>query len=109
VVLYDIFSVCPVTSILDVVRYTRQIVLNNFMKPMDISAVNLTVSTSSFDFHRYSRSSLDPLLQVCCVALEVCGQTTLHELGNVLEASLMKQTVLPRRDNFVQLGSRLQY
>jgi len=79
------------------------------MKPIDISAVNLTSPTSGFDFHIYSRSSLDPLLQVYCVVLEVDSQTTLCEMDDIVETILMKQTVLPLRDNFVQLGSRLQY
>ena len=65
--------------------------------------------TSGFDFRIYRRSSLDPLLQVHCVALEVDSQITLRELDNVLEAIVMKQTVLPRRDNFAQQWSRLQY
>jgi hypothetical protein len=47
--------------------------------------------TSGFDFHICSRSSLDPLLQVYCVTLEVDSQPTLHKLDNVLEAILIKQ------------------
>jgi hypothetical protein len=99
----------PVASILDVIHYARQAVVNNFMKSIDISAVNLMSPNSGFDFRIYRSSSLDPLLQVHCVAPEVDSQTTLRELDNVLEAILIKKTMLPRRDNFVQLGSRLQY
>jgi len=59
-------------------------VTNYFMKPINISVVNLMSPTSSFHFHIYSRSSHDLLLQVYCVALEVDSETTLRELDNVL-------------------------